>query len=179
VQPLDNKKEENMRLPINKDGNIELDLFDIVSEVVGKATEEERQTMVEYFGMQEPIRKWMVERLAEEYSRPSFYEEVHNDRKDFLRKIKDEELAFYASLIVERVNDECRHQQAYWKLYYWCSANNITRMNGFPSPILHPSDWDWRKELEDRVKQIIKTERSDLLGVSDGSDRLSPPLDNR
>ena len=34
-----------MRLPINEDGNIELDLFEIVSEVMHKATEEERQTI--------------------------------------------------------------------------------------------------------------------------------------
>ncbi len=152
-----------MRLPINKDGNIELDLFEIVSEVVNRASEEERQTIIEYFAMQKPIRKWMVERLAEEYSRPSYYSEVHEDRLDFLTKIKDEELSYYASLICEKITDEYRHSKAYWELYHWCSDHNITRMEGFPHQALKPSDFDWGHELETLVRDTIKQERPDLL----------------
>jgi len=152
-----------MNLPINKDGNIELDLFDIVSEVVNRATEEERQTIVEYFGFQEPIRKWMIKRLADEYSRPSFYTTVHEDRLELLQKIKVEELNFYASLIVEKMLDEHRHNKAYWELYHWCSDHHITGMEGFPHQSLKHVDWDWKMELEKTVKQIIKEERPDLL----------------
>jgi hypothetical protein len=152
-----------MQLPINKDGNIELDLFEIVSEVVNRATEEERQTIVEYFGFQKSIREWMIKRLADEYSRPSYYEEIHKDRLELLRKIKIEELNFYASLIVGKMIDEHRHNKAYWEIYRWCSDHNITRMDGFPHQALKPDDWKWRGELEETVTQIIKQERPDLL----------------
>ena len=154
-----------MRLPINKDGNIELDLFEIVSEVIGRATEEERGAIVEYFGFQKPIRKWMVERLAKDYSRPAYCASVHEDRLELLNLIKQEELEYYASLIVEKMVDEHRHNKAYWKLYHWCSANNITIMDGFPHQALKCSDWDWRQELEMIVKDIIKKERPELLEV--------------
>ncbi len=152
-----------MQLPINKDGNIELDLFEIVSEVIGRATEEERETMVEYFALQKPIRKWMVERLAEEYSRPCYNEGIHKDRLELLQRIKVEELNYYASLIVEKMIDEHRHNKAYWELYRWCSDHSITNMVGFPHQALKNSDWKWREELEEIVKQIIKTDRPDLL----------------
>lgn len=158
-----------MQLPINKDGNIELDLFDIVHEVMNKATEEERQTMVEYFGVQEPIRKWMVERLANEYSRPNFYEEVHKDRLDLLKRIKQEELAYYAGLIVNKITDEYRHHKAYWELYYWCRENNITNMAGFPHQALKSSDWKWKEELEKMVAETIRQERPSFLEVKEGN----------
>ncbi len=154
-----------MQLPINKDGNIELDLFDIVSEVMGRATEEERQAMVENFGLQEPIRTWMVTRLANEYSRPSYNENVHKDRATLLTQIKEEELKYYADLIVDKMTDEYRHNKAYWEIYRWCSDHNITRMEGFPHQALKCSDWKWKQELEETVRQIIKTERPDLLEV--------------
>ncbi len=157
-----------MQLPINKDGNIELDLFDIVSEVIGRATEEERQTIIEYFAMQKPIRKWMVERLAEEYSRPSYYKSVHEDRLDLLKRIKEEELSYYAGLIVEKMIDEHRHNLAYWELWRWCSDHKITHMEGFPYQALKTSDWNWKQELEETVKTIIKKERPDLLDVKEG-----------
>jgi len=59
-----------MQLPINKDGNIELDLFEIISEIVNEPTEEGLQTIIDYLDFQKPIRMWRVESLAEEYSRP-------------------------------------------------------------------------------------------------------------
>lgn len=130
-----------------------------------RATEEECQTMVEYFGLQKPIRKWMVERLANEYSRPSFYESVHKDRLELLQKIKQEELSFYACLIVEKMTDEHRHNKAYWEIYRWCSDHNITSMEGFPHQALKSDDFKWEQELEETVKRIIKTERTDLLEV--------------
>ncbi len=156
-----------MQLPINKEGNIELDLFDIVSEVMNRVTEEERQTMVEYFALQKPIQKWMVERLATEYSRPNFYEGVHNDRLALLKSIKQEELEYYASLIADKVEDERRHNKAYWELYYWCSDNNITGMKGFPHQALKTGDFDWKHDVEETVKEIIKQERPDLLEVKE------------
>lgn len=168
-----------MQLPINKDGNIELDLWQIVSEVVHRATKEERQMMVEYFGMQEPIRKWMVERLADEYSRPNYYAEVHKDRLEFLRKIQEEELDFYASLIVGKMVDEYRHSKAYWKLYRWCSDHGITRQAGFPHQALKPSDWNWKLELENAVKEIIKTERPDLLEAKRDKSHLTTKWEAR
>ncbi|MEE9304589.1 MAG: hypothetical protein V3U84_12505 [Thiotrichaceae bacterium] len=152
-----------MRLPINKDGNIELDLFEIISEVINRATEEERQTIVEFFGFQRPIRKWMIERLADDYSRPSYCEEVHNDRLQLLQSIKVEELSFYAGLIVEKMLDERRHNKAYWELYHWCSEHKITLTAGFPHQTLKPDDWNWRQELEETVRQIVKQERPDFL----------------
>ena len=152
-----------MRLPINKDGNIELDLFEIISEVIGRATEEERQTIVEFFGLQKPIREWMIERLADEFSRPSYCEEIHNDRLKLLQSIKVEELSFYAGLIVEKMTDEHRHNKAYWELYRWCQEHKITLTDGFPHQALKHGDWNWRQELEEAVKQIIKQERPDLL----------------
>ena len=154
-----------MQLPINKDGNIELDLFEIISEVINKATEEERQTIVEYFGFQKPIRKWMVERLADEYSRPSFYESVHDDRFALLKAIKQEELEYYADLIAQKVAGERRHNKAYWEQYWWCQKNNITAMDGFPHQALKSSDWNWKNEVAETVKEIIKQERPDLLEV--------------
>ena len=154
-----------MQLPINKDGNIELNLVDIISEVMNRATEEERQTMVEYFALQEPIRKWMVERLADEYSRPCYNNKIHKDRLELLKKIKQEELEYYADKIVDKITNEYRHNKAYWELYWWCQANNITRMEGFPHQALKPSEWDWRMELEKMVCEVIKTERPDLLEV--------------
>jgi len=155
-----------MNLPINKDGNIELDLFDIVSEVIGRATDEERETIVVYFGLQKPIRKWMVERLAEEYSRPSYNEEIHKDRSELLQKIKVEELNYYATLIAGKMIDEHRHNKAYWELYRWCSDHNLTCMVGFPHKALKNSDWEWKEEVEEIVRNIIKQERADLLEVS-------------
>lgn len=152
-----------MRLPINKEGNIELDLFDIVSEVIGRATEEERETIVGYFGLQKPIRKWMVDRLADEFSRPSYNEEIHNDRLALLQKIKAEELKYYADLIVDKISDEHRHNKAYWELYWWCQKNEITRMEGFPHQALRTSDFNWKLELEETVQQIITQKRPDLL----------------
>ena len=152
-----------MRLPINKDGNIELDLWEIVHEVVNRATEEERQMMVEYFAMQKPIRKWMIERLSNDFSRPSYDSSIHEDRHELLTKIKEEELNFYASLIVEKMLDEHRHNKAYWEIYRWCSHNNITRMAGFPHQALKHDDWKWRQELEETVATIIKQERPDIL----------------
>ena len=157
-----------MQLPLNKEGNIELDLFQIISEVIGNATEEEREAIVEYFGLQKPIRKWMVERLADDFSRPSYNTDIHEDRADLLRKIKDEELNYYAGLIVEKVKDEKRHNKAYWELYWWCQAHNLTSQEGFPRQALKPSDWKWNLDLEETVKQIIKTERPDLLGEVPG-----------
>lgn len=154
-----------MQLPINKDGNIELDLFEIVSEVVNKATPEEQEAIVEYFGFQKPIRKWMVDRLANEYSRPSFYEEIHEDRLALLKQIKQEELAFYADLIAQKVADERRHNKAYWELYHWCSNHGITRTAGFPRQALNSSDWDWKNEVAEIVEEIIKQKRPDLLEV--------------
>ena len=152
-----------MRLPINKDGNIELDLFDIVSEVIGRATPEERETIVGYFGYQPSIRKWMVERLADEFSRPNYNEEIHKDRLELLQKIKVEELKYYADLIVDKMVDEHRHNKAYWELYWWCQKNEITRMEGFPHQSLKTSDWDWKLELENTVFEILKRERPNLL----------------
>ena len=157
-----------MRLPINDKGNIELDLFDIVSEVTGKATEDERIAIVEYFALQEPIRKWMVERLANDYSRPGYSSSVHDDRLELLRSIKEEELNYFASLIVEKMIDEHRHNKAYWEIYRWCSDNNITRMEGFPHRSLKYDEWDWRMELEQTVRDIVKQERPDLLEVKNG-----------
>ncbi len=156
-----------MQLPINKEGNIELDLFEIVSEVVGRATQEEREAMVEAFGFQEPIRKWMVERLANEYARPSYNENIHKDRAELLAKIKDEELKYYADLIVDKMVDEHRHNKAYWELYHWCSDHNITNMAGFPHQALKSTDWKWQQEIEEVVRNIIKTERPDLLEVKE------------
>ncbi len=155
-----------MQLPINKDGNIELDLFDIVSEVVHRATPEEREAMVENFGILKPIRDFIIDKLANEYSRPSFYEGWHDDRLKFLKAIKQEELDYYASLIADKLSDEERHQKAYWELYWWCQKNNITNMAGFPHQALKCSDWKWKQELEDTVRQIIKTERPSLLEVN-------------
>ncbi len=155
-----------MRLPLNKEGNIELDLFEIISEVIGKATEEERDTIVEYFGLQKPIRKWMVGRLADEFSRPCYNESIHDDRSDLLQKIKDEELKYYASLITDKMVDEHRHNKAYWEIYRWCSDHGITHMEGFPHQALKLSDWDWKREIEETVRNIIKTERPDLLKVT-------------
>jgi len=152
-----------MQLPMNKDGNIELDLFEIVSEVINRATQEEREAIVEYFGYQKPIREWMVERLATEFSRPSYYEEIHKDRLEFLRQIKEEELSFYADLIAQKVADERRHNKAYWELYHWCSNHNITHTDGFPHQALKSNDWDWKNEVAETVKEIIKQERPDLL----------------
>ncbi len=152
-----------MQLPINKDGNIELDLWEIVHEVVNQATEEEQQMMVEYFAMQKPIRKWMVERLADDFSRPNYNTSTHEDRDELLTKLKDEELKYYASLIVEKMIDEHRHNKAYWEIYRWCSANNITRMEGFPHQALKHDDWKWRLELEETVGTIIKQDRPDIL----------------
>ena len=119
--------------------------------------------MIEYFGFQEPIRKWMIERLAEEYSRPSYCEEIHRDRLDFLKRIKDEELSFYADLIASRVSDERRHNKAYWELYHWCQSHNITRIDGFPYQALKASDWDWKNDVAKTVRHIINQERPDLL----------------
>lgn len=152
-----------MQLPINKDGNIELDLWEIVHEVVNRATEEEQQMMVEYFAMQKPIRKWIVERLADDFSRPNYNTSIHEDRDELLTKLKDEELKYYASLIVEKMIDEHRHNKAYWEIYHWCSDNNITRMEGFPRQALKHDDWKWRLELEETVGTIIKQDRPDIL----------------
>lgn len=152
-----------MQLPINKDGNIELDLFAIISEVVHRATPEEREAIVEDFAILKPIREFIIDKLANEYSRPAFYEEWHQDRLKFLKAIKQEELEYYASLIVHKMIDEHRHNKAYWELYRWCSDNHITRMEGFPHQALKPSDWKWEEELENTVKEIIRKERPDLL----------------
>lgn len=154
-----------MQLPINKDGNIELDLFNIVSEVINRATPEERQSIIEYFAILKPIREFVIDKLANEYSRPAFYEGWHDDRLKFLKAIKQEELEYYASLIVNAMIDEHRHNKAYWEIYRWCSDHDITRMAGFPHQSLKHSDWKWKEELENTVKQIIKAERPDLLEV--------------
>lgn len=151
-----------MQLPINKDGNIELDLFDIVSEVMNRATEEEMQTMVEYFALQKPIRKWMVERLANEYSRHSYYQSVHDDRRELLKQIKDEELAYYADLIAEKVEREKRFEKSYYDLRNWCSEH----AKDFPWDKTE-IDLNFKREVEETVKTIIKTERPDLLEVKD------------
>lgn len=152
-----------MNLPLNKDGNIELDLHDIITEVIGKATEEEMIGIVESFGLQKPIRKWMVERLADEFSRPCYYESVHDDRLKLLQSIKVEELAYYADAIVKAMVDEHRHNKAYWELYWWCQKNNITSMNEFPHNALKPSDYNWKQALEKTVIKIIEEKRPDLL----------------
>lgn len=156
-----------MQLPINKDGNIELDLFEIISEVVHRATPEEREAIVENFAILKPIREFIIDKLANEYSRPSFYEGWHHDRLKFLKAIKQEELDYYASLIVGKIVDEYRHNKAYWELYHWCSNHDITRMEGFPHQALKPSDWKWKEELEAMVKAVIKQERPDLLEVKE------------
>jgi len=156
-----------MQLPINKDGNIELDLFDIVSEVVHRATPEERETMVEYFGLMKPIRDFIIDKLANEYSRPSFYEGWHDDRLKFLKAIKQEELEYYASLIAGKVEDERRHNKAYWELFWWCQRNNITHMEGFPHQALKTGEWEWKREVEEIVKEAIKQQRPDLLEVKE------------
>jgi len=150
-----------MNLPINKDGNIELDLFEIVSIVIDKATPEERETITEYFGLQNPIREWMVERLANEYSRHCFYESVHQDRRELLKKIKEHELAYYADLIAEKVEREKRFEKAYYNLRNWCSEN----AKDYPWDRTE-IDFDFRRNLEEMVINIIKQERQDLLEVN-------------
>jgi len=157
-----------MILPINKEGNIELDLFEIVSQVVHKATPEEKEAIIECFGLQKPIREWMVNRLATEFSRPCYCEGIHADRLKLLEAIKQEELNYYAALIVSKVEDERRHNKAYWELYRWCQAHNITGMEGFPHQALKHSEWDWKLEIERIIKDIIKNERPDLLKVLGG-----------
>lgn len=152
-----------MELSLNKNGNIELDLYDIITEVIGKATEEEMVDIVECFGLQKPIREWMVKRLADEFSRPSYNEEIHKDRLELLQSIKVEELKYYADLIVDKMIDEHRHNKAYWELYHWCSNHEVTRMDGFPHQALKPSDFEWKRELTETVENIIKEKRPDLL----------------
>ncbi len=147
-----------MNLPINKDGNIELDLFEIVSIVIDRATPEEREAITEYFALQKPIREWMVERLANEYSRHSYYQSVHEDRREFLRQIMEEELAYYADLIADKVEDWKRYRDAYYELRNWCSEN----AKDYPWNKLD-IDFDFRRELETMIKDIVKQERPDLL----------------
>ncbi len=152
-----------MELSLNEKGNIELDLYAIITEVIGKATEEEMVDIVECFGLQKPIRRWMVERLADDYSRPCFNESIHDDRLKLLQSIKVEELKYYADLIVDKMVDEHRHNKAYWELYHWCQNHDVNKIEGFPYNSLRPSNTDWTKELRETVETIIKEKRPDLL----------------
>lgn len=154
-----------MNLPLNKNGNIELDLYDIMAEVIGNATEEEMDGIIERFTLLPEIRRYMVDRLANEYSRYCYYEEIHKDRLSLLTKIKEEELNFYASLIADKVADEYRHNKAYWELYHWCSDKGYTHEDKFPHQALKPCDWDWIKGIEKIVVDTVKKERPSLLEV--------------
>jgi hypothetical protein len=154
-----------MNLSLNKNGNVELDLYEIISEVIGNATEAEMLSIIEEFALQPKIRKYMIDRLANEFSRPCFCEEIHNDRLELLQKIKAEELSFYASLIVGKMIDEYRHNKAYWELYWWCSNKGYSQEDSFPHQALKTSDWDWRLELENLVIETVKKERHELLEI--------------
>lgn len=142
-----------MKLEMNDKGNIELDVHEIITELIGNTPDEELDDLISMFGFQKRISKMVSEALAKEFSRENYNTNIHECRDLFLKHIKQEEIKFYASLIANHVENYKRDHENYWKLYHWCSNNNLFQgREGYPS-ILHssPIDFDFRKELEAEV----------------------------
>lgn len=137
-----------MKLEINDKGKIELDMYDIITEVVGNTPDDELWKLVEMLGWQDRIFKMVSEALAEEFSRDNYNTHIHEARDLFLKHIKQEELKFYASAISNVFDDARRHSNSFWKLYHWCQDAGVFQK--FPN---HPS-WG---ELPERYNSDIRT----------------------
>lgn len=150
-----------MDAKLNDNGMIELDLYEVVKEVVDKMHADETdciqtELIITAFGITDQIREWMVDRLANAYSRKNYNSSVHMDRQNFLNSITENEIAYYADKITSEINEERRHNQAYWKLYHWCSDRGLTHEQDFPRlEGLKPEYYAWQEETEKRIKAIL------------------------
>ena len=153
-----------MKLEINDKGKLELDMYDIITEVVGNTDDEKLEELIRMFGFQKRILKMVSVALAEEFSRENYNTNIHEARELFLQHIKQEEIKFYASKIVNTVDNYKRTHASYWELYNWCSQNNIFRdYPNHPSSLNSPPiDFDFRRELEKDIAKIF-TEAVALL----------------
>ncbi len=148
-----------MKLEINDKGKIELDMHDIITEVVGNTDDENLEELISMFGFQKRIFKMVSVALAEEFSRENYNTNIHEARELFLQHIKQEEIKFYASKIVNKLDDYKRSHEAYWQLYHWCSENNVFQQyHEHPSPLnMPPLDFDFRHDLETHITKILET----------------------
>jgi len=156
-----------MKLEINDKGKIELDMHDIITEVVGDTPDEELDELISMFGFQKRIFKMTSEALAKEFSRANYNTNIHECRDLFLKHIKQEEIKFYASLIVNKLDDYKRTHEAYWTLYRWCSDNNVFRnFEKYPSVLNSPPiDFDFRRKLEEDIAQAFTEKYPETRGA--------------
>ena len=146
-----------MKPEMNKQGKIQLDMFDIITEVIENMPNERMWEMIEQFGWHEKIFTWVSKALAEEFSRKNYDPMIHEERKKFLQKVKKQEIEYYAELIAARVEDEARMAKAYWKLYRWCSDNHIFRTdNGsYEASEFRGIDFDYRDNLVAIINEAL------------------------
>jgi predicted metal-dependent phosphoesterase TrpH len=151
-----------MKIEINNDSKLEISLWDIIEEAFRQANEEGVSQMIEYLAIQPQVRKVIIHRLAEEFSRMSYYEEIHKDRREFLSAIKEQELDFYCDGIASKVEELRRDNEDYWKLYHFCSQNNLfyTKLSNGENKYLSPPK---RNEMDSEIRNKISTELRKII----------------
>lgn len=144
-----------MKFELNlKDGKLCLDLGDLFYMAYEAQPDEfDQLEFIKKFAWMPQVREEIIKVLKEDYSRPSYCEEVHKEREKFLAAMRDEEIKFYASLIVEKVEDKIRWDREYWKLYH-VVREYVT--DGVKIPEMEKINFDYRKELEQVIIEAFK-----------------------
>jgi hypothetical protein len=154
----------DMKFHITDQGKVEIDMMDIISTVVSNTADDELWKLVEMLGWQERMLKFVSQVLAEEYSRESYNESIHESRDLFLKHIKQEEIKFYASAISEKVCDAKRYNEAFWELYHWCSDKGIFReYHDYPKDLPEMTDFTWKHQLEDTIETAFLEKMPEVI----------------
>lgn len=151
-----------MKIEINDDSKLEISLWDIIEEAFRQANEEGVSQIIEYLSIQPQVRKVIIRRLAEEFSRKSYYEEIHKDRKEFLSMIGEQELNFYCDGIASDIEELRRDNENYWELYNFCSQNELfyTKLPNGENKYLNPPK---RKDIDFEIRNKISTELREII----------------
>jgi hypothetical protein len=151
-----------MKLELDDKGYIKIHLGDIVDEIMGDATQEQCQEVLEHFAWQKPMFSYVTEKLAEEYSRECYNSDMAKYRHDFLHAINKEQLDYYASVVANNIESLKRDNKKYWELYHYCEkVMTSEQKRGMPD--FHKDiDHNYRHEFEKIVKEAFAGKLSEV-----------------
>lgn len=143
-----------MRIKIEKD-NLIINIADLLYDFKHQMNEDELLQLIELFAWTPKLFKEVVKMLSSDFSRENYNEFIHEGREEFLKKVKEEEVEFYADKIAKKVEETFRVNSDYWKLYHYVKERyGYSSLKDYPKP--DDIDFKLRKELVEIVKEGFK-----------------------
>jgi hypothetical protein len=142
-------------MKINEKGTeIILDLNEILGTCQKELSPEQFEDIMKVFSTGDKVFEYIVDKLAYAFSRENYNSFINIGREEFLKRIKQEQLAFYAAKIANKIESFKRNDTDYWKLYQLVVTHAPELIGKIPK--MEAIDFDYIHKLEQMIIETFK-----------------------